>query len=242
MEKEMKRFKSLYSSYYLENIISLIFRKNNPMRGWGRKKSGRFAIKCAEIFNKDFILLEDGFIRSIGLGVDDSPLFSTVEDDIGIYYDATHSSRLEEILNSYDFENDKVLMEQSSRAIELIKKYHISKYNSSPTVDFSIEKKYNLTDKNIKVLIIAQTTGDSSLKFGLTEQFSMEVIIKTAIEENPAASIYLKIHPDVVNSKKRSNIDIDTAGKNCVIIDDDRSIKWIKRVLTLTWLSLNSPK
>ncbi|MEA3491834.1 MAG: capsular polysaccharide biosynthesis protein [Campylobacterota bacterium] len=234
----MKQPKALYNSYYLENIISLIFYKNSPMRGWGRKKSGRFAIKCAEIFNRDFILLEDGFIRSIGLGIDDSPLFSTVEDDIGIYYDATGSSRLEEILNSYNFENDKVLMEQSKRAIALIRKYHISKYNSSPVVDFSIEEKYNLTNKNRKVLVIAQTAGDASLKFGLAEQFNIEEIIKVAIEENPAASIYLKIHPDALNSKKRSNIDMDIAKKSCVTIDDDINpislLNYFDKVYTMT--------
>ncbi len=62
--------------------------------GWGRKKSGLRAVKLAKKHHTSFVLLEDGFIRSLGLGVNSSPSFSLVEDDVGIYYDATSPSKL----------------------------------------------------------------------------------------------------------------------------------------------------
>ena len=102
-------------------------------KGWGRKSSGLRAIYKAKANKSTFLLSEDGFIRSVGLG--NSPSFSKVFDDIGIYYDATKPSKLENILNSYDFDKDTDLMNKASLAIELIKKYQISKYNNSP--DFS---------------------------------------------------------------------------------------------------------
>nr|WP_231410594.1 hypothetical protein [Neisseria meningitidis] len=41
--------------------------------------------------------LEDGFLRSLGLGVAGYPPYSIVYDDIGIYYDTTRPSRLEQL-------------------------------------------------------------------------------------------------------------------------------------------------
>ncbi|MBD3843716.1 MAG: capsule polysaccharide transporter, partial [Campylobacterales bacterium] len=76
--------------YYLNNLIQMFSSKN--FKGWGRKKTGRFATWCHERFGGTLTLEEDGFIRSLSLGVDGSPSFSLVEDDIGIYYDATAPS------------------------------------------------------------------------------------------------------------------------------------------------------
>ena len=161
-------------------------------------------------------MVEDGFIRSVGLGIDDSPAFSIVEDDIGIYYDAMLPSKLENLLNTYDFSTDTVLMERASEAIELIKKHHVSKYNHAPDMYASYfhEDKY-------RVLVIAQTMGDASLKYGLAEQFTTDEIIDAAITENPDAIVYLKVHPDVLSGKKKSDIDIKSAKKKCNIIDED---------------------
>ena len=118
-------------------------------KGWGRKFSGYRAIFFAKIFNGKFILREDGFIRSIGLG--DYPSFSIVEDDIGIYYDANQSSKLEDICLNYKFIEDNDLLNTAKIAIELIKRNQISKYNNSE----DLIKNY-FGDKKKKC------TGDSS--------------------------------------------------------------------------------
>ena len=102
--------------------------------GWGRKKSGLKAVTLAQKHRGSFVLLEDGFIRSLGLGVTGSPSFSLVEDDVGIYYDATVPSRLENILNTYNFQDDTKLMREAVHAISLIKEHGISKYNMSEDV------------------------------------------------------------------------------------------------------------
>ena len=101
-------------------LLDKLLQKKGTFYGWGRKRSGLDAITLAKMHHTSFVLLEDGFILSIGLGVDGSPSFSLVEDDIGIYYDATAPSKLENLLNSYDFENDTKLIQQAYKAIELI--------------------------------------------------------------------------------------------------------------------------
>ena len=209
--------------YY--NLLDKVQNKSGVFYGWGRKKSGLKAMKLAMKQNTSFVLLEDGFIRSLGLGVNASPSFSLVEDDVGMYYDATQPSKLENILGSYDFSSDETLILQARETIKLIKEHHISKYNNAPDVDDRFRVKYGLDSGSksgmTNVLIVAQTSGDASLDYGLGNLFSTQEIIEDAIKENPNASVYLKIHPDVLSGKKSSDINIDEIPNNCRIIDED---------------------
>ena len=194
-----------------KKIQNLTYKFNikNEYVGWGRKKSGLKAIKLAKKHNISYLLIEDGFIRSIGLGEDES--FSIVKDDIGIYYDATAPSRLERILEE---ENLSKYLDTAKKAIELIKIKKISKYNNG-----SLPLPKYLKNNEKKVLIIAQTKGDMSLKYGYADEFDNKEIILKSIEDNLDAKIYLKVHPDVIAGNKESNIDIEFAKKYCEIID-----------------------
>ncbi|WP_243830509.1 capsule polysaccharide transporter [Allofrancisella inopinata] len=280
----LKLLKMLYSyRYYINNFLQLFYK--SKFAGWGRKKTGRLALWCYRRFGGSVRLLEDGFIRSIGLGIDNSPSFSLVEDDVGIYYDATTPSKLENILNSYDFAQDKDLMLKAQNAISLLKKHNISKYNNAQDVDKDFCKKYGLgyrdsrsesgmmekvsasmneipgsspkmtacsgndveilnqvqddiLHKKKNILIIAQTAGDSSLEYGLANQFSTDDMIEAAIAENPDAKIYLKIHPDVLSGKKASDIDIHNIDSRVTIISENINpvslLKYFDKVYTKT--------
>lgn len=218
--------------FYINNIFQIFTKKN--FKGWGRKRTGRFASWCHKTFGGHLTLLEDGFIRSLDLGIKGSPSFSLVEDDIGIYYDATAPSRLEHLLNTHDFEYALELMQTAKDAIALIKKHHISKYNHAPNSD----ENYFPKDGKKRILIIAQTFGDMSLKYGMAEQFSTDELIASAKEENPDSHLYLKIHPDVLSGKKRSDIDIEKAKLTCKIISEDVNpislLKCVDKVYTKT--------
>ena len=220
------------SNYYLHNISQCIYREKH-FQGWGRKRTGRFALWCSKLFGGKLTLMEDGFIRSIDLGVKGSPPFSVIEDNEGIYYDAEHPSKLENILNNYDFETDASLMHKANEAITLLKIHHVCKYNHAEDVDAS----YFYENMN-RILIIAQTEGDASLKYGLAEQFTTDDIIDAAITENPGSIVYLKVHPDVLSGKKKSDIDIEAARKKCTIIDEDLNpislLKHFDKVYTKT--------
>ena len=227
-------------AFYWNNIVSVLTHKN--FEGWGRKRTGRFASWCHHrTFGGKLTLYEDGFIRSLGLGVEGSPSFSVVADDIGIYYDATRPSKLENILNTYDFALDAELMMKAREAIALIKKNYISKYNNAPEVDESFRSRFGMTEEKVqneKILVIAQTSEDMSLKYGLAETFSTDEMIQAAVAENPNAAIYLKLHPDVLNGKKKSDIDTEKAKQHCIIIDENVNpislLKYFSKVYTKT--------
>lgn len=181
--------------------------------GWGRKKSGTWAVRLAKLTKNNFLLLEDGFIRSLGLGVDRNQSFSLIQDDIGIYYDATTPSSLENILTNYDFKNDFELIEIAKKAQLKIIEYKISKYNSS------IINNLDYLDNDLdKVLIIAQTAGDSSLKYGLGELFTTKEMIDDAIKDNPLSEVYIKLHPDVLKGTKKSDIRLEEIPGKCKVL------------------------
>jgi len=211
--KNAKNFLEIYHYSYFDKLLS----QSGIFYGWGRKKSGLIAVKLAKKHQTSYLLLEDGFIRSLGLGVNNSPSFSIVKDNIGIYYDATHPSKLEDILNTYDFGSNTVLMDKAKEAIRLIKKHHISKYNHAPMVD----KNFFKNDTQSKVLIIAQTAGDASLEYGLGHIFSTKQMINDALKENPHSTVYIKIHPDALTGKKESDITINEIPQECIIMDKD---------------------
>lgn len=198
-------------------IVGILLGRKDVFYGWGRKRSGEKAIELAKKHDTSFVLLEDGFIRSLGLGVNGSPSFSLVEDDLGIYYDATAPSKLENILSTYDFTIDVELLEDTRRAIGLIRQHNISKYNNAP----NISEDFFMDNDNQRVLVIAQTAGDASLKYGMLDAYTTNDMITAAIKENPDTEVYLKIHPDVLSGKKKSDIDIEDIPEDVTIITEN---------------------
>jgi capsular polysaccharide export protein len=233
----IKNTKNFIQINYL-SIFRAIFIKKAVFYGWGNKKSGLKAMKLAEKTNNTFVLLEDGFIRSLGLGVDGSKSFSIVKDDLGIYYNAKTTSKLEHILNTYNFAKDTKLMAEAKEAIKLIKKYNISKYNNASDIDNNFVKKYNLNSNSKKILIITQTFGDASLKYGMLKEYTTDDIINTAIIENPDADIYIKIHPDVLSGKKKSDIDISKLKNKSIVLEENVTpialLRYFNKVYTKT--------
>lgn len=204
----IKKTTRIQSLFYIFSKVTFV--------GWGRKNSGLWAEKMAKLTRKKFLLLEDGFIRSFGLGVEGSPSFSIVKDNVGIYYDATTPSKLENILNSYDFKNNITLMKISKKARAKIVSYKISKYNNFQKIDLSY-----LDNGKRKILIVAQTYGDSSLEYGLGKSFSTKEMIDDALNKNPNSEIYVKIHPDVLSGKKTSDINKNDIPSICKILTDN---------------------
>lgn len=227
----MNLFKRLDIRSYLKNLLAIF--SNQVYYGWGLKRSGRFAKWCQQRFGGRVVLQEDGFIRSIGLGVEGAKSMSVVHDDVGIYYDATSASKLENLLNSYDYQADPALIGQAREAIALIVNHNISKYNHAPFID-----KHYFKDDGNRVLIIAQTKGDMALKYGMSEHFSTQQMIDDAKKQNPDASVYIKIHPDVLSGKKQSDIAIDVNQPNVFFITEDINpislLQQFKRVYTKT--------
>ncbi|MDQ2185022.1 capsular polysaccharide biosynthesis protein [Alcaligenaceae bacterium A4P071] len=194
--KKIATLRSLLHDYELR------FARRSPPVGsqwvlaWGRRPSALRAIRSASKSNLPVLTIEDGFLRSVGLGVDDPPL-SIVVDDIGVYYDASAPSRLEFLIKS------PLDAEQTLRALRLQQLWcelAVSKYNSG-NVDF-------VSPAAPYVVVVDQTLGDISVSAGLAGVQQFHQMLDAALTENPASQIVLKVHPEVVAGRKRGHFDL----------------------------------
>ncbi|THJ23341.1 MAG: capsular polysaccharide biosynthesis protein [Nitrospira sp. CG24E] len=179
--------------------------------GWGRRKYARRARRVATSRGIPFLCLEDGFLRSVGLGKTEPPL-SIVVDDLGIYYDATHPSRLESQIAR------PLTGEQTSRARAMITAWRngrVSKYNYAQDYAGDLPERY--------VLVVDQTWGDASISFGMADESSFQRMLDRAIEENQACTVLLKVHPEVLTGRKRGHFNLESTARrsNVQVIGDD---------------------
>jgi capsular polysaccharide export protein len=189
----------------LDDATLVMSRRPSPenldgVLAWGRKPSAAAALSYATRHGLPVWWIEDGFLRSVGLG-DREPPLSIVLDDLGIYYDATGPSRLEHFIASPH--DDKA----RARANELRQAWlagRISKYNHAREVQPPVPGPF--------VLVVDQTFGDASIAYGLAEASSFARMLEAALDEHPDLPVLLKVHPDVVAGRKRGYFDRLTAG------------------------------
>lgn len=170
--------------------------------GWALRPTGRRSRRYAELRGLPYLSLEDGFLRSHGLAVSGAPPLSLVIDDLGIYYDATRPSRLEVMLNEGGFTGEG--LDQAGQVLTVLRRDGLSKYNHAPQVP---EGTFPVSDQP-RILVVDQTEGDASIRYGLAGPESFHRMLEAALDENPGAAIFVKTHPDVLAGKKRSCFDL----------------------------------
>jgi len=162
---------------------------------WGRKPSAARAEAWAARRGLPVLRLEDGFLRSVGLGADEPPL-SVVWDDLGIYYDARSPSRLEQLVRQ------GIHPAQAERAEALRAQWcaaRVSKYNQAREAADPAWAG--------AVLVVDQTWGDAAIRCGQAGPDDFAAMLRAALAEHPQRRILLKVHPDVVAGRKRGHFD-----------------------------------
>lgn len=185
--------------------------------GWGVRENTEKARRFAEAHSLPFASLEEGFIRSPGLGTDGQPTVSVVCDEIGIHYDATRPSDLEQLLNDDRLLPDAVL-EDAKRAMDLMMRHGVSKY--SGTIDFDPEQLRRRSEASRHVLVIDQVYADMSVVFGGASSKSFSEMLEAAILENPDAQVWVKAHPLTVAGAKPGYL-AEIAEKNGIPVITD---------------------
>ncbi|UOO77235.1 capsular polysaccharide biosynthesis protein [Neisseria sp. Dent CA1/247] len=186
---------------------------------WGLLPTNKKARDYAAKHHLPFIALEDGFLRSLGLGVEGWPPYSVVFDDTGIYYDTTRPSRLEQLILNADTMPSEIL-DDAEKAIKLILDNKLSKYNHAP--EYPANPNPRRPSEKKTVLVIDQTAGDMAVKYGSADENTFKHMFQTALSENPDAEIWVKTHPDVLSGKKRGYLtDISLQAGNVRVLAED---------------------
>lgn len=173
-------------------------RRLSAVAGWGHKPTAAAARAYAQEHGLPYLGLEDGFLRSVGLGSD--PPLSLIADDLGIYYDARTPSRLERLLETLAegrLEED-ALLERAQHCRSLIVDGGVSKYNHTPS-----ELPEGLADAQDLVIVADQTYDDASVAGALADASSFDRALESALREHPQARVVVKVHPATVAGKKR---------------------------------------
>ncbi|RUS58578.1 capsular polysaccharide biosynthesis protein [Pseudorhodobacter sp. E13] len=131
--------------------------------------------------------VEDGFLRSRGLGAELVPPLSLVSDDLGIYYDPTHPSRLESLIMAPLPEGAE---DRARRVIAALIADRITKYNLSGN---SLP---NLPEGR-RILIPGQVEDDASIRLGAGSVRTNLALVQATRAANPDAVLIYKPHPDV---------------------------------------------
>lgn len=174
--------------------------------GWGHKKSYQRAKRAADNQQLKTLSIEDGFLRSLDSGIESRHGLSVVVDDIGIYFDLTHCSRLEQLIiaRTKDDVNAAVHIADAKHAQQLMTRIcdkKLSKYNavlSCPSLDKLVtEKNINAKENFSKshVLLIDQVAGDASIKGAGADKRQFKRMLKAACRHHPDAHIWIKAHP-----------------------------------------------
>jgi len=178
---------------------------NSHIYIWGKKKFDAIE-HFAKEHNLKLFRVEDGFIRSVGLGSDLTQPYSLVVDDEGIYFDPTTPSLLENIL--LNLQPDAALLERARKLKERIVADKISKYNADAhaTLDFPKEKK--------TALVVGQVEDDASIIFGAEGMTNKELLqkVKTLY---PDRYIIYKPHPDVLSGNRKGHLPTQEALHYC---------------------------
>ncbi|PIE12907.1 MAG: beta-3-deoxy-D-manno-oct-2-ulosonic acid transferase [Rhodobacterales bacterium] len=137
---------------------------------------------------EDAVRVEDGFLRSRGLGASLVPPLSLVCDDLGIYYDPTRESRLERLIaGRASLRPDQDL--RIERLLRAIKTARVSKYNLGGTAP-------DLPGGH-RILVPGQVEDDASIRLGAGEVNTNRALLERVRAENPDAVVLYKPHPDV---------------------------------------------
>ncbi len=182
--------------------------------GWGLKPSSRGGRRRAGRAGLPYIALEDGFLRSIGLGESGAATLSLIVDDLGIYYDATRPSRLECLIQTADDWCDAAMQNRARALIDRIVASGLSKTNMGAALAPSVLK------PGRRILLVDQTAGDASIACGLAGPDSFVAMVRAARTEHPDAQLIVKRHPAVAAGRKQGCIpDSELAG--LTLIDTD---------------------
>lgn len=166
---------------------------------WGIKETEtkKWQRRVARIYGKPILIIEDGFLRSVDIGLSGEPGLSILLDDKTAYYNAKEPSRLECLL-----QESLVSEEQKRRARQVIAdmvENRISKYNHAPNLKLKIGR-----EGYPKILLIDQRYGDQSVEYGLASAESFDKMLQDAISKYKNHDILIKQHPDAIKGGKSS--------------------------------------
>lgn len=194
-----------FGKQHLEKALQKGLNPQSKITIWGKKsfpQLEQYALDNQMSIDR----VEDGFIRSVGLGSDLTQPYSLVVDKRGIYFDPTCESDLEVILQHHVFSEDEIARAQNIRHYLVEKK--LSKYNLYENVDLDFPK------ERVIIVVPGQVEDDASIRYGASGMSNLE-LLRQVRENRPEAYIIYKPHPDVLVGNRVGEVEKGEALHYC---------------------------
>ena len=178
------------------------------------------------------VRVEDGFLRSVGLGAALIQPLSWVLDGQGMYYDSTRPSDLEQLLLGHDFSPPLLARARSLRTRIVqsgITKYSVGAKVWTPPVHRSV------------ILVPGQVETDVSLRLGAPGIRTNMALLQAVRAARPDSYLVYKPHPDVTAGLRARGVNENSARVWCDEIVTDvgmgELLKQVSEVHVLTSLA-----
>ncbi len=145
------------------------------------------------------VQVEDGFLRSAGLGVLLAPAHSLVLDGWGMHFDPASASGLERLLAETAF--SQALLERAARLRRALLQAGVSKYNLAG--DAALPE---APPGRRRVLVVGQVEDDASLLRGGGVVRRNLDLLRAARAAHPDGWLLYRPHPDVVAGMRRGAV------------------------------------
>jgi len=173
-----------------------------------RAKVPPAAVAELERRNVSLVEVEDGFLRSRGLGADCIPPLSITVDRLGVHFDPSRPSELEVLLQEGTF--DQPILDRARELRRLIVDAGIGKYERGRTV---LERR----SERRHVLVPGQVEDDRAVIAGGCGLVSNLELLSRVRERVPDAHILYKPHPDVLAGHRRGAL----GNRECLELADE---------------------
>jgi capsular polysaccharide export protein len=180
-------------------------RRDGAIAVWASRTPGGLA-EAAERHGVPLIRVEDGFVRSVGLGSDFLPAASLVLDRRGMHFDPSVRSDLELLLLRTEF--TPALIERAHALTAQLVTRGVTKYNLGKralALEWPADKR--------RILVPGQVEDDLSVRLGGAGVAGNLDLLARVRAANPEAFILYKPHPDVEAGHRKGRIS-DAAARN----------------------------
>ncbi|GAB5390106.1 MAG: hypothetical protein Alpg2KO_30740 [Alphaproteobacteria bacterium] len=172
---------------------------------WSTKQKDDVEGKCRRA-GVDLWRMEDGFVRSAGLGSNLVPACSHSIDRTGIYYDGRNPSDLETAIAT-DQHSDRMI-ERAKRLMALMVEKNVSKYS----IGGEFVPHWQMGQGKRVILVPGQVSDDQSILTSAMFHDNLD-FLKAVREAEPEAILVYKPHPDVEAGNRQGRIAPDVAAE-----------------------------
>lgn len=226
---EMRLWKRRPLQQFFGSVTPMVF-QNDPEKARAAGKPHMVWAGKATNAHEGATRIEDGFLRSRGLGAKLIPPLSLVADDLGIYYDPSHPCRLERLITARaDLRPDQ--RDRAERLIERLTAAGLSKYNlAADAPDLSG------VPQGQRILVPGQVEDDASIRTGTDKVSTNAALLAATRAANPEAVILYKPHPDVEAGLRDGGGDVADADAVLTNTDPIALLGAVDAVWTMTSL------